>query len=506
MGDEHALAPGRRSGDRRRVGGQPVLFDHVDVVAVPVIPEVRPMHGPDLTARLAAGLLVVALAGSGCSTDPSPGDAGRSGSSGPGGTGASTAAVGAPTGDLFQRDKIHDVSVTFDDAAYGAMVEVYGESQKKEWIEATVVIDGTTFERAGMRLKGNSSLFGLRDADPTDPMSALPFRPGGSANAEEPESLPWLVSLDKFVDGASYGGMTEFVVRSSQSESALEEVVALDLLEEIDMPTQRAAYLSFAVNGRRPALRLAVENPNDAWDAAAFPEPGYLYKSEASANWTYRGDDPKAYKDVFDQETRTDDDNLVPLIEFLDFVNNSDDATFLAELPDRLDVEAFVKYLAFEDLIGNFDDIDGPGNNSYLRYTESTDTFTVVAWDHNLAFGGFQRMIRQGLEGAGTSTTTTEPTTPSSTTRPTATGEGATPPGIPEIGQNPLVNRFKADPQSLLRYELILAQLRQKLFTDGVARRIVDSWSNLLTDQAAALVDVEVLRAETAELQAFIAG
>ena len=33
------------------------------------------------------------------------------------------------------------------------------------------------------------------------------------------------------------------------------------------------------------------------------------------------------------------------------------------------------------------DDIDGPGNNSYLFWDSATGMFTVVAWDHNLAFG-----------------------------------------------------------------------------------------------------------------------
>ena len=71
---------------------------------------------------------------------------------------------------------------------------------------------------------------------------------------------------------------------------------------------------------------------------------------------------------MFDQEAGKDNADLTPLIEFLDFINNADDATFNAELPDRLDVDSFATYLAMEELLGNFDDIDGPGNNSYLYY------------------------------------------------------------------------------------------------------------------------------------------
>ncbi|WP_207210462.1 CotH kinase family protein [Nocardioides zhouii] len=150
--------------------------------------------------------------------------------------------------------------------------------------------------------------------------------------------------------------------------------------------TKHAIASSFSVNGADARLRLVVQGLDEAWEAENFSTPGLLYKAEAGGDWTYRGDDPDAYTDVFDQETG--DDDLTPLIDFLEFLDTSSDEDFAAELPERLDVEAFARYLAFEELVGNFDDIDGPGNNAYLRYDAESGGFTVVAWDHNLAFGG----------------------------------------------------------------------------------------------------------------------
>ena len=247
------------------------------------------------------------------------------------------------------------------------MIDTYQESGEKDWIEATVTIDGTTFEQVGLRLKGNSSLRGVDDgADPTE--------------------LPWLVRLDEYVDGQALDGWTDFVVRSNNSETALNEAVALDLLAEAGLASEHAIATSFAVNGGDPTLRLVVQALDESWESENFATDGLLYKSEAGGDWTYRGTDPDSYTDVFDQETG--DDDLSPLIDFLDFLNNSSDAEFARGLAARLDVEAFARYLAFEDLVGNTDDIDGPGNNSYLRYDATSGGFTVVAWDHNLAFGG----------------------------------------------------------------------------------------------------------------------
>jgi spore coat protein CotH len=70
---------------------------------------------------------------------------------------------------------------------------------------------------------------------------------------------------------------------------------------------------------------------------------------------------------VFELEaggTGDDAADLAPLIDLLAFLDTSDEATFVAELPGRLDIDGFAVYLAMMDLLDNFDDIDGPGNNS----------------------------------------------------------------------------------------------------------------------------------------------
>ena len=268
---------------------------------------------------------------------------------------------------VWDATAVHEISIEVDEAAVAAMIETYQETSEKEWIEATVTIDGDTFEQVGLRLKGNSSLRGVSDD-------------------AEAQDLPWLIRLDKFVDGQEVEGWSEFIVRSNGSETALNEAVALDLLAEAGLASEHAIATSFTFNGSDATLRLVLQGLDEEWEAENFSTAGLLYKAEAGGDWSYRGEDPDSYTDVFDQETG--DDDLTPLIEFLDFINNSTDEEFAAELPERLDIESFARYLAFEELVDNFDDIDGPGNNSYLRYDAESGGFTVVAWDHNLAFGG----------------------------------------------------------------------------------------------------------------------
>ena len=306
-------------------------------------------------------------------------------------------------------------------------------SGEKDWIEATVTIDGETYENVGMRLKGNSSIMGLggggmggmgpwaatgtrrpnsttetveapaadgagiteRDVRPAlrdrEHLAGIPRGCGrpraGAFRPTRREGLPWLIDLDKNVDGQNHEGVVEFVVRSNTSETSLNEAVSLELLEVAGLASQEAVCRQVQRQWKRSGPPTRDRESRRLWMAENFDISGALYKAESTGDYSYRGDDPDSYDEVFDQEAGKDNADLTPLIEFLDFINNSDDATFNAELPDRLDVDSFATYLAMEELLANFDDIDGPGNNSYLYYDTKTGKFTVVAWDHNLAFG-----------------------------------------------------------------------------------------------------------------------
>lgn len=422
-----------------------------------------------ITRRLAVGATLGALALSGC--------AATSDGTGTGTSGVSSAAqeVADGTG-VWDASAVHEFSIDVDEDALAGMIDTYQQTQEKEWIEATVTIDGTTYRRAGLRLKGNSSLRGVSDD-------------------AAPGDLPWLIRLDKFVDGQSVDGSSGFIVRSNSSETALNEAVALDLLAEAGLASEHAVASSFSVNGGDARLRLVVQDLDEDWEAENFSTDGLLYKSEAGGDWSWRGDDPDAYTDVFDQETG--DDDLTPLIDFLDFVNNSSDDDFAAELPQRLDVDAFARYLAFEQVVDNFDDIDGPGNNSYVRYDAESGGFTVVAWDHNLAFGVMGGPDGERPEGMPTDLPSGMPSPPDGE-RPDF-GDGAPgggPGGGRMGGSNVLVERFTAVEKWSDLVDQAKADLTKELFDSGYADQVLDQWVDVLTEQAGDLVDRATVQQE----------
>jgi spore coat protein CotH len=392
---------------------------------------------------------------------------------------ATTAASGAGTAGstLFDSTKVHTITVSFVQADYDAMIEAYKTSDAKNWIEATITIDGVSYQRVGMRLKGNSSLRGLANGRGQGP--------GGTVSATDPQGLPWLIRLDKNIKGQDCDGITDLVVRSNNTQTALNEAVSLKLLEMAGLASERAIPVSFTVNGGAAKLRLVTELPNDTWMQQHFSASGALYKAEASGDYSYRGSDPASYTDVFDQEAGKKNTDLAPLIKFLDFVNNSDDATFAATLGDKLDVEAFAKYLAMEDLIGNFDDIDGPGNNSYLYWDPATGRFTIVPWDHNLAFGA----LGGGAGGAA----------------PGGAAPGGGFPGGkgPRGKVNRLVTRFRAETDFQALYQKALTDLKQELYASGSAAKVLDGWIDVLKAQASGLVSASTIDTEAAKISGY---
>lgn len=392
---------------------------------------------------------------------------------------------------LFDASVVHSVALEFDTAAYDAMIETYRSTGDKEWITAAVTIDGTTYRQAGIRLKGNSSLRGL---------SGNGGGMGGEStvSADDPTTLPWLVVLDKYVDGQHHGEVVEFVLRSNSTETALNEAVALELLEEAGLASQDSVAVRFSVNGADEALRLVIENPDDAWMASTLGATGALYKAESTGDYSYRGDDPASYDEVFDQEAGKDNTDLAPLIDFLEFINESTDADFAAGIAERLDVDAFATYLAMQDLLANFDDIDGPGNNSYLYVDADTGLFTVVPWDYNLAFG-----IGPGGDGRGDGVGFGG--SPGGGGRPP---DGAQPPAMGQNGgfgepggrSNPLVERFLAIDEYAALVATRTDELRTALYDSGRAQQIVDKLSGVIAGGAGDLVDVATVGSEAAQI------
>ncbi|PFG20980.1 CotH kinase family protein [Serinibacter salmoneus] len=467
---------------------------------------------------ISATAAAIALVLAGCST------AATGSTTASGTTSVTSVSLAADDGSFFDSSTVHSIEILVDEAEVEAMIQTYLDTGEKEWLEADVVIDGVTYESVGIKLKGNSSLQGVTlDTPITD--------------------LPWRIRTDKYVDDQSIEGVTDIVVRSNNTESSLNEAVALEMLSYAGLATEESSATRFSINGSEEDLRLTVAVPNDSWlernaEAGLLPSSdGILYKAESGYDYSWLGEDGDLYTEAFDLEEGEED--YQPLVDFLDVVNNTTDEEFAEQLPEVLDVDSFARYLALEDLIDNFDDIDGPGNNSYLYYDPASGQMTVVAWDHNLAFGvqngggqpgemGGAPGERGGVPGGrgaapGAAGELPEGVAEGELPEGVAEGElpegvaegelparpGGAPGGVPgdaagggfgggaQSGNNQLTTRFLENEEFAALYEEALADLQAELYDSGLLEETVDSWVDVLTAGASDLIDTTTLQSES---------
>ncbi|MFI5844060.1 CotH kinase family protein [Catenuloplanes sp. NPDC051500] len=328
----------------------------------------------------------------------------------------------AGTVDVFDSAAAHDLRLSFTDDDYQRMLDGYFDDGEKEYVEADLTIDGTVVPSVGIRLKGNSTLGGLmRDGvaqqnqrgggggpgggalpegfegfpGGAGPQAGQQGGPGGggmggrvSLDTARPEELPWLIKFDEFAEGRRYQGHQEIAVRvgSGSTSSVMNEALSLDLIALTGEPIQRYAYSTFAVNDRPAVTRLLIEHPDEQF--ADEIGGSVLYKALSTGSFTYKGDDPTGYTEDFKQINMIGSQDLAPVIALMKWVGEASAEEFDAGLAERVDVRSFASYVALQNLLLNFDDMSGPGQNYYLRYDLTTHKISVVTWDLNLTFQG----------------------------------------------------------------------------------------------------------------------
>jgi spore coat protein CotH len=463
------------------------------------------------------------------------------------------------TVDLFDTGVAHEISLSYSDADFEEMRETFEDSGEKEWIKADITIDGVTIADVGIRLKGNSTLSALgggmamggnaEDGGQQFPGGDMPegralpegvelptdmgdmqmpgMGGGGSSiSFDSPEGLPWLIDFSKFVDGQVYQGNQQISLRVESAMgggSTLNEAVALELIDAGGEPTYDWNYATVSVNGSEGVTRRFVDIMDVTWAEDQYGEnAGVLYKALSTGSFTYQGEDPEEYEDDFKQITMEGAADLQPLVDFLQWLSEADDATFDAELGDWVDIESFANYTALQNLLANGDDMAGPGKNCYLWYDYDTGLVSVVTWDVDLtlqtadlapdetaSIGGG---MGGGFPGQDQAAETDETATGEQPQGPMP-GGGELPEGMGEggmgggMGGNELKERFLASEAFQDEYMAAYSELYDALFASGAALEAVDTAQTAAELNGADVADAaETLRETILQRTEFLAG
>ncbi|MHB8129378.1 MAG: CotH kinase family protein [Mobilitalea sp.] len=375
-------------------------------------------------------------------------------------------------------DKIDIISfeIYVDETNWQTMLD---NAINEEYISADVTINGTTIKNVGIRPKGNSSLSQVAKDDTTDRYS-------------------FKIKFDEYVEGQTWEGLDKIVINNMFSDATyMKEYLSYDIMSYIGVEVPLFAFADIAVNGETWGLYLAVEDIDSGYLERVFNSEGELYKpdndmqlelqnnggeqgnnknednfpdrqfdsqfggmggmvsmAQNGVSLQYTDDKVSSYSAIFDNAvTDAEESDYQRVITALKNLNNGTD------LETNVDVEEVLKYFAAQTVVVNLDSyVSNMGHNYYLY--EKDGQLSILPWDYNLAFGGFQ-------SGSVSEVVNFPIDTPIS--------------GV-SLEERPLLGKLIEVPEYFEKYHEYLQEIVNGYFDDGKFEQKVDTLNNLISE------------------------
>jgi len=255
------------------------------------------------------------------------------------------------------------------------------DSTNPIWVTATISFEGNTWDYVGIRFKGNSSL--------------------KSAWSSGNYKLPFKLDFDQFEDDypeindQRFYGFKQLTLASNfNDDSYLREKVTADIFRDFGVPSAHTAFYEVYVDyGEGPVyfgLYTMVEAVEDTVISQQFvSDEGNLYKPEGNGATFAEG----SFNEVaFDKETNQDEEDYSDIESLFEVLHDesrlTDPAGWRSEVESVLDVDTFLRWLAVNTVVQNWDTYGNMSHN-YFLYTDPEDgLITWIPWDNNHALDG----------------------------------------------------------------------------------------------------------------------
>lgn len=234
-----------------------------------------------------------------------------------------------------------------------------------------IEVDGQVHERdpVGFRLRGNTSRRAAKKS--------------------------YKLSFNTFESGATLFGLEKMNLNGEHNDpSLIRTSLAWDLAGRFGIPASRSRHVLVHVNDAFHGVYLLVEHVDENFVADRFGNAaGNLYKCLYPADLAYKGPDADSYSEpiygrpAYELNGAVRDTTYRDLISFIRFLHDASDGEFVEEIRDRLDLDGFLRAMAFETLIGHWDNYWFNQNNYYLYHDPLTGRFHYIPYDLDNTFG-----------------------------------------------------------------------------------------------------------------------
>lgn len=408
----------------------------------------------------------------------------------------------------FNKTEVMSFSIDVDEDVWQEMLDTATE---ENYIKANVTINGTTIKDVGIRAKGNSSLRQVAGDDTTDRYS-FKIKFDEYVKGQTWNGLDKMV-VNNMISDASY--MKEYLSYDIMSfigvDAPLFSFANINVngkawglylaVEDID-----SGYLARAKNGEGEIYKpnndgnmgaggmgnpMGMGNPPAEGDVGGMgdrqPPEGMEPPSDTGAgtgdansqtantrgeggrgfgrgggmnggtngvSLVYTDDKVSSYAGIFDNaKTKTTEEDEQRVVEALKNLNAGTD------LEKYVDVDAVLKYFAAHNVVVNMDSYTSNMGHNYYLY-ENNGKISMLPWDYNMAFGGFQA-------GSASDVVNLAIDTPLS---------GVT------MEERPILSKLLEVPEYKAKYHEYLQEIVDGYFANGKFQQTVQTLNNLITD------------------------
>jgi len=235
---------------------------------------------------------------------------------------------------LFDNSFLHEIKITSESE------DQLWEAITREYVSVNMTIDGHTLDSIGLRLKGSTSASDIQK--------------------------PLQVDVNAYVMGRKYDGLKKFGLRNNYKDSFLQkEKVAYEVYRRAGLASPRSSYAEVYIDGIFRGVYSITEAIDKTFLDHNFPS-----------------DDGSLYKGVFGARGFSVEVKEGTMEEFDSFKKNLKSTT----LGDLVDLNAYLKQLATDIIVGDWDSYAYYRHNYYIYYETKSERYYFINWDHNFAF------------------------------------------------------------------------------------------------------------------------
>ncbi len=289
-------------------------------------------------------------------------------------------AAGLQAQDLFSTP-IQDVRIDLPYRNFDFKLDSLKKANPEARLVGAVTINGTRFEGAGVRYKGNSSYFRTRN----ETLKKLPFN----------IKLDFQKKGNKLKDGYT----TIKLSNAFLDPSFIRDPLAYEIIRNY-MPAPLCNFSRLSVNGKPYGLYVNTESIDKTFIQKHFgTTTGHIVKCDPD-NWqrvrsqsgcpkgenaslVFLNDNTGCYDAFYEVD---DAAAWKPLLNLIKVLNKTPD-----KIETVLDVDQTLWMLALNNAIVNLDSYNGSLSHNYYLWIDTTGVSHPLIWDLNMAFGGWRR-------------------------------------------------------------------------------------------------------------------